>query len=82
MATRQDLLDWVLEALQNKGGKGKIVDIAKFIWDHHQRELSDSGNLFFTWQYDMRWAAKRLRDQNLLADADSTPRGVWALYEG
>ena len=81
MATRQDLLDWVLEALQGQGGKATISDVAKHIWDHHEGELRESGKLFFTWQYDMRWAAKRLRDQNLLAAADSTPRGVWALYE-
>ncbi len=81
MATRQDLMDWVVDALRDNGGEASIVEIARHIWNHREDDLRGSGNLFFTWQYDMRWAAKRLRDQDTLRGADATPRGVWALQQ-
>lgn len=79
MATRQDLNDWVLQALVDLGGKAKIVDVAKHIWTHHEEDLRGSGDLYYTWQYDMRWSAKRLRDQGKVASPDVLPKGVWAL---
>ena len=54
MATRQDLMDWVVDALRDSGGEASIVEIARYIWNHREDELRGSGNLFFTWQYDMR----------------------------
>ena len=79
MATRLNLSDWVYEALQSRGGEARIVDVAKHIWTNHQADLRASGDLFYTWQYDMRWAAKRLRDEGKVASPDSSPRGRWAL---
>jgi len=61
MATKHDLEDWVYEALKNLGGRGRLIEVAKQIWKNHQSDLSSSGDLFYTWQYDMRWAANRLR---------------------
>ncbi len=79
MATRQDLMDWVVDALRDNGGQASIVEIARHMWNHREDELRRSGNLFFTWQYDMRWAALKLRASDTLRSADATPRGVWAL---
>ena len=79
MATRQDLPDWVVSALNDQGGMATIVQIAKHIWEHHERDLRAFGDIFFTWQYDMRWAATKLRDKEILTTADASPKGVWAL---
>ena len=79
MATRQDLMDWVVDALRDNGGQASIVEIARHMWTHREDDLRGSGDLFFTWQYDMRWAALKLRASNTLCGADATPRGVWAL---
>ena len=81
MATRQDLPDWVVAALRDKGGKAKIVDVAKHIWRHHEDELRSSDDLFYKWQYDMRWAATKLRDGGILMPSNTVPRGVWALRD-
>lgn len=59
---REIFKKWVLEALRSLGGRGRVIDVAKRIWLKHESELRD-GDLFFTWQYDMRWAAKMLRDE-------------------
>ena len=79
LASRQDLEDWVRNALEHHGGQASVLDVARHIWTEHESELRASGSLFYSWQYDMRWAAKRLRDQGKLTAADLTPRGVWAL---
>lgn len=73
-------MDWVVEALRSAGGSASIVYVARHIWEHHSDELESSQNdLFYTWQYDMRWAAKTLRDRGALAPADECRRGEWAL---
>ena len=79
MATRIDLSSWVREALTDSGGGGRIVDVAKHIWTNHEADLRSSGDLFYTWQYDMRWAAKRLRDEGTVASPEMSPRGTWSL---
>jgi hypothetical protein len=73
---REKLKEWILEAVSALGGEATIVDVAKYIWTHHQSDLEAAGDFFYIWQYEMRWAAQRLRDENLLALA---PRRKWAL---
>jgi hypothetical protein len=53
MATKYDLQQWVEDALRSLGGSGTVVDVAREIWNEHEEELRDSGDLFYTWQYDM-----------------------------
>jgi hypothetical protein len=79
MVTREDLEGWLKSALKDLGGKGKIVEICKWVWKHHERELEGSGDLFYTWQYDIRWAAKRLRDKKIMKSVAASPRNLWEL---
>ena len=79
MAAKHDLQDWVHNALASLGGSGSIVDVAKVIWHEHEVELKKSGNLLYTWQYDMRWAANVLRNTGDMKSVDISPRGVWEL---
>lgn len=79
MKKNSNLLDWVVEALDDLGGQSKIVPICKHIWDHHFRELEEAGDLFYIWQYEMRWAATMLRRDRVLVSAKKSPRGVWKL---
>ena len=76
MADRDDLKLWVVQALKSMGGKGSIVDICRHIWENHEAELKASGDLFYTWQYDMRWAGQRLRDDRKL---DPPSGRLWRL---
>jgi len=79
MASRHDLQDWVIEALQALGGRGKVVDVCKHIWKHREAELRASGDLFYTWQYDVRWAAQKLRDGGKLRPALGDRATPWQL---
>jgi hypothetical protein len=66
MADKHDLKAWVLEAVEAQDGRASVLNVAKHIWQVHEPELRASGDLFFTWQYDMRWAAQALRDDGQL----------------
>lgn len=79
MATKHDLQDRVQKALKRIGGRGTLTDVAKEIWRAHESDLRSSGDLFFTWQYDMRWAANRLRRSGIMRSVAASPTGVWVL---
>lgn len=78
MNGRRDLKDWVHEAVTALGGRAKIRDIAAHIWTHHEQALRKS-NIFYSWQYDMRWAGQKLREEGKFGSTDDAPRGVWIL---
>ena len=79
MITRDTLMAWVVEALRARGGASNVVGVAQFIWDHHEAELRKSGDLFYTWQYDIRWAAKKLRDLGKLKPVADSKTLPWEL---
>ena len=82
MATKHDLQDWVLEAVKAEGGSASLVAVARQLWQRHEQDLRQSGDLFYTWQYDMRWAAQALRDTGRLAKMDGSRSGTWDLPTG
>jgi hypothetical protein len=79
MANRENLREWVHSAIKHHGGRATIVQVAEYIWSNHEAELRRSGELFYTWQYDMRWAAQKLRDTKILSNVKSVERGIWAI---
>ena len=78
MATKGDLVDWVQEALKSAGGTASILYVAQYIWNNHKKQLEEN-DLFFTWQYDMRWAATEVRKRGVLVRAEDDRRGKWSL---
>ena len=79
MAARADLQKWIIEALKAKNGSASVVEISEHVWRQHEKDLRASGDLFYTWQYDIRWAANILRANSTLLAAEESPRGVWEL---
>lgn len=79
MAKKQDLADWILESLRRRGGSARLIEVCRDVWESHEPELRASGDLFFTWQYDIRWAAQSLRDSGVLKPDQETPRGIWQI---
>ena len=79
LADKYVLQDWIVEALRRRGGSATLLEVAGDIWASHEQELRASGNLFLTWQYDMRWAATALRHAGRLRAAGDSARGVWEL---
>lgn len=81
MPTRDDLCEWVIEALRANNGRARIVTICRHIWENHEKELRRSGDLFYTWQYDMRWAGQKLRDNGTMAPAYNNRGAAWELRD-
>jgi hypothetical protein len=77
MAKKEDLAGWVIEAVAAHNGEATIVQICKYVWENHEQDLRQSGNLFYTWGYDIRWAGQWLRDNEYLQPKEACPRGVW-----
>jgi hypothetical protein len=79
MITRQDLKDWIVEALRDHNGRASVLEVCKHIWTHHEADLRTSERLLYTWQYDVRWAAKGLRDTGILKPVGGSRSGPWEL---
>ena len=77
--TKHDLPDMLYTAIKAMGGRTNIVDVCKYFWDHHALDLQNSGDLFYTWQYDIRWAATKLRKSNRMKAEKMSPRGIWEI---
>ncbi len=70
-----------MHALRELGGAGTIVQVSEIVWRDHQHELEGSGDLFYTWQYDIRWAAQYLRDNGFLVPALRRRNAPWVLSD-
>lgn len=79
MQGRELLKAWVIEALQDLGGRADILSLCKKVWDHHGQEIRDTDDLFYLWQYEIRWAGNLLRKDGIIRPANSSPRGTWEL---
>jgi hypothetical protein len=79
MIDRDDLKPWIVEALKLLGGSATLLNVVKKVWEMHQAELEASGDLFFTWQYDIRWAATTLRKRKEMKAAEVSSQGIWEL---
>ena len=76
---KQILVVWVEDALRHLGGSGTPVEVARRIWQVHEQDLRQSGDLFYTWQYDYRWAATKLRKSGRMKPVGASPDGTWEL---
>lgn len=74
MVTNATLKSWVLEALSDLG-PATVPRIAQHIWENHEAELRTSGDLFYTWQYAMRWAGQVLQHEGKLQK--NGPNRTW-----
>ena len=79
MASRDELESWLQSALRELGGKARVAEICRKVWEKHEGELRVSGDFFFTWQYDIRWAANRLRRKKIMKPVEISPAGLWEL---
>ena len=76
MATNDHLKIWIIQAL-NALGPAQVPRIAQHIWENHEAELRVSGDLFYTWQYAMRWAGQVLQQEGKLTK--NGPNRTWVL---
>jgi len=73
------LRTWIIESLVELGGSAQMIDVAKSIWHKRSTELAERGDLFFRWQYVMRWSATTMRKDGILLPSEDCEKGVWTL---
>ena len=78
---RDDLPDLLYKCLSDLGGEATVLETTAYFWSRHDTELRKSGNLFYTWRYDLHQAAKALRRQHRMMEAFYSREGVWALVQ-
>ena len=78
---KQDMTILVIDALESLGGGGTIVEVAAEIWKTHKDDLEASGEIFYTWQYDMRWARHRLSEEGKLRTKSKGRESFWELIK-
>lgn len=76
------MANWIVEALKELGGSASTLNVAKRVWKNHGAEIQKAGDLFYTWQYDLRWAAKQLRDEKIMKATSTSDRSLWELGKG
>ena len=79
MINREHMTEWIIECLKSRGGKGWPRDVAKYVWENHKDELKVSGKMLYTWQYDLRWAAQKLRNSGVLKPVHGRTDLPWEL---
>ena len=77
MLDRTALVPLILEALKANGGSARIHEVGKYIWDNREVDLRKSGNFFYKWQYELRWASDQLAHAGKISKGP--PRGLWHL---
>ncbi len=71
MISRAHIKEWVFDAVKEVG-EGTPAEVAKHIWERHETELRTAGDLFYTWQYESRWAAQNLQKEGRLLKTGRT----------
>jgi hypothetical protein len=80
ISVKKSDLPLVLEkTLRDLGGQGTIVDVCRRIWEKHHKDLESSADLFFTWQYDIRWARDKLSKAGVLETITVGRKSIWKL---
>jgi hypothetical protein len=79
MADREKMMRWVYQAVETAGGEASLLQVARHIWENHEIDLRASGDDFYTWQYDMRWAAQKLRDEKKFVSTAAQTGRKWAI---
>ena len=63
------------------GGVGSVLEVTRTVWRLHEEDLLSAGDLFFTWQYDVRWGAQYLRNHGYLVEVKGSRREPWRLTD-
>jgi len=87
---RKDLPDILYDIIDKLGGRAQMMDIFKSFWAKYKHELKETDDMFYTWNYDIRWAATQLRKEKRMKQAETrentygnpvSPKGIWEIIK-
>lgn len=65
--------------LKNLGGKSHFVPICRLVWGNHENWIRRSENMLYIWQFELGWAATRLRKKGIMLPDSGRRDGTWEL---
>lgn len=77
---KEDLQILLKNVLNQLGGSAPIMEVFKKFYEMYGKNLDKNDDLFYTWNYDIRWAATELRKKHIMKPINLSPRGVWELF--
>jgi len=77
LITRHKLEEIIIEYLEMNKKRASLLEISQYIWEKYENHLRESGKIFYTWQYDLRWAANSLRRKGVIKSG--LRKGLWEL---
>lgn len=87
---RTDLPNILYQIIEELGGRAKMMDIFKSFWAKYKNVLNENDDIFYTWNYDIRWAATQLRKEKRMKPAKTientygapeSPKGIWEIIK-
>jgi len=88
---KADLPNVLYKIIEDLGGSAPMIVIFRSFWKLHGKDLNENDDLFYTWNYDIRWAATELRKQGRMKAAhrtkkcnerdDSSKSGIWEIIK-
>jgi hypothetical protein len=76
--TKKDFSEIIHEILKENRDSMNVLQISKEIWKKHSVRLYES-DIFYTWQYDFRWAGTELRKKGIMKPSSECSKGFWEL---
>lgn len=76
---REDLPNLLYKTIESLGGAAETMEIFRQFWKLYGDDLSEEDDLFYTWNYDIRWAATELRKFGRMKQAFQSPKGIWEI---
>ncbi|MEG1070867.1 MAG: hypothetical protein RSE01_03480 [Akkermansia sp.] len=85
---RSDLPNILYDIIKSLNGKATMMDVFKCFWNKYGNQLTINDDLFYTWNYDIRWAATKLRKEDRMKPASrrensygslTSPCGIWEI---
>ena len=86
--SRKDLPDILYNIIKELGGRASMMDIFKKFWSKYKHQIKETDDIFYTWNYDIRWAATYLRKHGRMKAASIqentygepiSPKGIWEI---
>jgi len=87
---KKDLPDLLYNTIKSLKGRSSMMAIFREFWRTHASKLKDEDELFYTWNYDIRWAATQLRKEGRMKPAcsqenphglETSPKGIWEINQ-
>jgi len=88
---REDLPDILYNIIKSfPNGSATMQQIFRRFWNLYKKKLNEADDIFYTWNYEIRWAATELRKQGRMKPAhsrentrggeDTSRIGIWEIW--